>query len=325
VIRRRIKGYTSRFCPTRNSGSFNGIAALRFAPVRNPDALVQRRRRHAECAAAAARAGRQPGDAGADEGDLPDGDPRAGNVGRTLDSDSAGSARNLSSVASVAAGACDPQAGEDARYAGQDLLQERRRFASRFAQAEYRRRAGVLQQAGRHQAHHHRDRGRPMGVLDGAGRPDVRPRSARVHGQGQLRPEAVPPLDDADVGRRSLCQSVEHDRDRAQRARRRSEQSGLARPGDLGSRRRSGVARRHQLRARFGAQPCRAAPDDHRPGSEEAVRDGRRLARRDFRPVRRRLVVRRHGLPVSSPTTPPAAAMASRCGWWPSNRRRARR
>jgi hypothetical protein len=75
-------------------------------------------------------------------------------------------ARNLPAVASVAAGPCRA-AGRNARHAGQDLLQERRRFARRFAQAEYRRAAGLLQQAGGHQAHHHRNRRRPVGLLDG--------------------------------------------------------------------------------------------------------------------------------------------------------------
>jgi hypothetical protein len=84
-----------------------------------------------------------------------------------------------------------PAPGAGARHAGQDFLQVRRRLAGRFAQAQLGRAAGLLQQAGRHQAPDHRNRRRPVGLVDRLRRPDVRPAGARLHGQGQLRAEAL--------------------------------------------------------------------------------------------------------------------------------------
>ena len=54
----------------------------------------------------------------------------------------------------------------------------------RLAQAQHRGAAGLLQQAGRHQAHRLRDRRRPVGLVDRAGLPDVRPGVHRLHGEG---------------------------------------------------------------------------------------------------------------------------------------------
>ena len=59
------------------------------------------------------------------------------------------------------------RAGAGAADAGAHLLQVRGGVAGRLAQAEHRRRAGLLQQGSGDQAHRHRDRGRAMGV--GAG------------------------------------------------------------------------------------------------------------------------------------------------------------
>ena len=86
-----------------------------------------------------------------------------------------------------------PPAGAAPRYPGAHLLQIRGRQPGRQPQAQYRRAAGLLQQAGRHQPHHHRDRGRPMGLVPGAGRGPVRHRGRCLHGQGQLSAEALPP------------------------------------------------------------------------------------------------------------------------------------
>ncbi len=68
------------------------------------------------------------------------------------------------------------------------------------------------QQAG-DQTHRDRDRGRAVGLFDGLCWPDVWPRGAGLYGQDQLPAEALPPLDDADLGRRSVRQPVEHDPD----------------------------------------------------------------------------------------------------------------
>jgi hypothetical protein len=81
-------------------------------------------------------------------------------------------------------------------------------------------------------------------------------------------------------------------------------------------------ARRHQVRARLGAQPRADAPDHHRPGGDAAAGDGRRRPRRHRRLHRRRQQLRRHRLPLhrpaaarrarpssgaSSPSSPPPA------------------
>jgi tryptophan synthase beta chain len=71
-------------------------------------------------------------------------------------------------------------------------------------QAYYNKQAGIL-------APDHRNRRRPMGLLDGLRRPDVRHGGPRLHGQGQLQPEALSPLDDADLGRGGLRQPDRHD------------------------------------------------------------------------------------------------------------------
>ena len=232
----------------------NDTAAHQPRTGRNPDPLVQRGGRPDQSAGAAARAEWATGDAGADGGHLPDADPRAGNVGRALDRHSRGSAPDLRAVAPVAA-LSRAASGAGARHAGQAFLQVRRRLAGRFAQAEFRRAAGLLQQDGRHQAADHRDRRRPVGFVDRFRRPDVRPAGARLHGQGQLRAEAFPPFDDADLGRRGVRQSEQPDQRRARRAGRRSRQRGLARPGDFRGGRGSRGRTRHLLHARLGAQP----------------------------------------------------------------------
>ena len=81
----------------------------------------------------------------------------------------------------VAALAAVPRAaaGAGAGYAGAHLLQVRGRQPGRSPQAEHGRRAGLLQQAGGHQAARHRDRRRPVGQRAGVGLRAVRPRSAR--------------------------------------------------------------------------------------------------------------------------------------------------
>ena len=56
--------------------------------------------------------------------------------------------------------------------------------------------------------------------------------------------------------------------------------------------------RRHQVRARLGAQPRAAAPDGHRAGGNGAVRDGKRLPRRGRRLHGRRFELRRHRVSV---------------------------
>ena len=52
------------------------------------------------------------------------------------------------------------------------------------------------------------DRRRPVGQRDRAREPAVRARVQGLHGQGLVRAEAVPPLDDADLGRRGRREPV---------------------------------------------------------------------------------------------------------------------
>ena len=127
------------------------------------------------------------------------------------------SARDLPVVASLAA-VPRPPPGSGARHPGQDLLQIRRRLPGRLAQAQHRGRPGLLQRRSRHQAHRHRNRRRAVGLLDGAGRPDVRAGGAGLHGQGELRPETLPPFDDADLGRGSVRQPEHGNQFRTRRA-----------------------------------------------------------------------------------------------------------
>ena len=63
-------------------------------------------------------------------------------------------------------------------------------------------RPGLLQQGGRHEAADDRDRGRPVGIGAGHGVRLLRPRVRRVHGQGLLPPEALPPGAHGDLRRR---------------------------------------------------------------------------------------------------------------------------
>ena len=71
----------------------------------------------------------------------------------------------------------------------------------RLAQAEHRGRPGLRERPGRHQEADHRDRRRPVGLGSGLRLPPVRPRVRGVDGRLELRPEALPALDDGDLGR----------------------------------------------------------------------------------------------------------------------------
>ena len=85
---------------------------------------------------------------------------------------------------------------------GAHLLQVRGRLAGGLAQAEHRRRAGLLQQGGRHEADRHRDRRRAVGLRARDGVRVLRDRLPGLHGQGLLRAEAVPAHLHGDLRRR---------------------------------------------------------------------------------------------------------------------------
>ena len=106
----------------------------------------------------------------------------------------------LSAVAADAA-LPRPPAGEGARDAGAHLLQVRGRLPDRLAQAEHRGPAGLLQQAGGRHAAHDRDRRGPVGLGARVRGRALRPRGRGLHGQGLVRPEAVPARADGDVRR----------------------------------------------------------------------------------------------------------------------------
>ena len=91
--------------------------------------------------------------------------------------------------------------GKGSGYAGADLLQIRRRQPGRLAQAEHRRRAGLLQQEGRHQAPVDGDRRGPVGLGAGDGLRVLRPGMQGLHGARELQPEALPPRPDGGLRR----------------------------------------------------------------------------------------------------------------------------
>ena len=92
-----------------------------------------------------------------------------------------------------------PRAG--ARHAREDLLQVRGRLARRLAQAQLGGAAGLRERAGRDQEAGHGDRCGPVGLVARVRVQPVRARVRGLHGRLELRPEALPALDDADLGR----------------------------------------------------------------------------------------------------------------------------
>ena len=145
---------------------------------------------------------------------LPDGADRAGSLHRARDRDPRTGARDLPPVAADAAVPRAPP-GAGARYPGAHLLQVRRRSAPPGQpQAQHRRAAGLLQQGGRRQAAGHRDRRRPVGLVARLRLRLLRPRVQGLHGEGELRPEALPPRADGDLRRRRRRQPEQRDRRR---------------------------------------------------------------------------------------------------------------
>ena len=192
-------------------------------------------------------------------------------------------------------------AGARARYARPHLLQVRGRLAPGLAQGQHRGGAGLRERRRRDQEADHRDRRRAVGLGAGLRLPDVRARVRGVDGRLQLRPEAVPPLDDADLGRHGASLAVGPHRGRAcpERAPHR-----LAGHRHLRGGRGRRAGPRRQLLAGLGAQPRAAAPDGHRAGGDRADGDGRRVSGRRRRLRRRRLELRRTRLPVPAPQHP---------------------
>ena len=150
----------------------------------------------------------------------------------------------------------------------------------------------------------HGDGGRPMGLRLGVRLQDVQPPLEGLHGQGQLPAEALPPLDDAPLGRRGHGQPFRGDQRRPAdtgrwiRIARGASASPSARPWKPAA-----GPRGYPLHAGQRAQPRLAAPDRHRAGGGETVPAARRFPRRDPRLRRRRQQLRRTLLPLPPPQT----------------------
>ena len=80
-----------------------------------------------------------------------------------------------------------------------DLLQVRGRLARRQPQAEHRGRPGVLQQGGRGQEDHHRDRRGAMGLVARVRWRAVRHRDQGVDGARVVQPETLPACADGNL------------------------------------------------------------------------------------------------------------------------------
>ena len=142
----------------------------------------------------------------------------------------------------------------------------------------------------------------------------VRHRRDRVSGPRFLRPETLSPRADGNLRRALSAVAVRPDRFRPRHPRQGSEQSGLARHRHFRGGRNGGQESGREIFARLGAQPRAAAPDRQRPGSHQAVRNGRRRPGRDHRLHRRRLEFRRPGVPVPRPATARRPPPPHHCG-----------
>ena len=91
----------------------------------------------------------------------------------------------------------------------------------RIAQAQHRGPAGLRERPGRDQAAVDRDRRRPVGLGARVRVLAVRPRVRGVHGRLELRPEALPPLDDRRPGARP-CTARRQRADRGRQGQRRA-------------------------------------------------------------------------------------------------------
>ena len=193
------------------------VGDVRYGQIRarrgaNSQDLVQYRGRPAASARTAAPSRHFAADrARRPRAALPDGPHPAGGLGGTHHRDSRAGARHLPPVAAHPA---LPRAapGGGLGNSGPHLLQVRRRQPRRQPQAQYLGRPGFLQQGGGRQAAHHRDGCRPMGLGAGLrGRP-LRHRGQGLHGQGELRAEALPQGAHGDLGGRMRGEPVEGDR-----------------------------------------------------------------------------------------------------------------
>ena len=183
--------------------------------------------------------------------------------------------------------------------AGAHLLQVRGREPGRQPQAEHGGRAGVLQQGSRRHARSapkpapasgdRRSRSRARCSASRftsswcACRTTRSPTGARSW-RRLARAASRAPRSETSFGRQVLASHARQQRQPRHR--------------DLRGGRSRRRPRRHQLRARLGAESCAAASDGHRPGSDRADGDGQRLPGHRRRLHGRRVELRRHRLPV---------------------------
>ena len=278
----------SRTCSTRcrsSSGAplaraaLNRLLSARGAdevPARRvaaPSALVQRRRRHAEPAAARAAPGhRRAGRAGRPRAALPDGaDHAGGQRGRRR---SRSRRRSSTSTASGARRRSIARAGSSRPLGTKSRIFYKYEGVS--PPGSHKPNTAVAQ------AYYNKQEGRTrLSTETGAGQwGSALAFACKLIGleckvymvRDLVRAEAVPALDDSARGapRSSPSPSRRH----AERAARSStsipDYAGQPRDRDLGGGRGRGAARRHVVLARQRAQPRAPAPDGHRPGGDRS-------------------------------------------------------
>ena len=210
---------------------------------------------------------------------FPHGADQAGGEPGAVDRDPRRGPRRLPALAADAALPRAP-AREGARHAGPHLLQVRGRQPGRQPQAQHRRGPGLLQQAG--------GRRRGSATETGAGQwGSALALACKLFGleckvymvKVTLSAEALPAVMMETWGAQVVASPSPETQRRPEDPRAGSGFAGLPRHRHQRGGRGRRHPRRHQVLAGQRAQPRAAAPDGHRPGGQEAVRDGRRLRR----------------------------------------------
>ena len=145
---------------------------------------------------------------------------------------------------------------------------------------------------------------RPVGLGARLRRRGLRPRGRRLHGQGLVRPEALPARAHRGVRRARGCEPLERDERGARDSRRAPGLVGQPGNGDLRGGRGGGDAGGHEVLPRLRPQPRAHAPDRDRRGGERADGACRGLPGRRHRLHRRRLELLRLVLPVHRARAP---------------------
>jgi hypothetical protein len=175
---------------------------------------------------------------------LRDGTHQAGDVDGALHRDPRGGPARVPDVPSGPAQPCaSAREGAWPARGREDLLQVRGCLAGGQPQAQHRDPPGVLQQAGGHQADHHRDRSRTVGERALHRVRALRHGVRRLHGGHLLPAEALPPHPHGDLRRRGHRLAVNPHQRRPSRARHGSRVARQPRYRDLRGGRRCCYAR----------------------------------------------------------------------------------